>query len=599
MGVTIPLPELDLPRPAQNPAPDPLSEFARASQLRTQAAQQGLIQQQTQGVSQQNDMQAMQLKDEQLRRSLAPKYVQKDEEGKPTGFDNEGLYSEMLSQGADPLTVQSMRMKNAEMQKTLIGLSDAQIEHQNKINDTMYEGLESIRDINKKSSTPSTGTPSAVSPQPVANAQPNSGGQGPLQSLANPPTPGSVPTQGESVQQVPSANVSRPITPEAQAAYQKQLIRLHGMGIPVGQLKPVLTDEADLDQAEASLGLHKQQLNEAKETAQTQEAAGKAKESEAKAGAENWKGSDGVFWNLKTGQVVHAGGNPSQQAFQEYVAQGGDPLQFSADQAARTARTELPGKIALVKAEAAARQAVADGDPVAAGKLLFDGDVAPSQLISSRKPAFAQQSFDAAKNIAQEQGKSWNAQEAEGFFKVAQSPTNVAFFGSAKSLTDKGGTLDQLAAAGKDIPQNEFPVFNTVADAIKASTGSGPVAKYAAIALGVADDYAKVMGGGQGSDTSRTQALNIIAAKQSPEQRAASIEGIRGAVGSQTKSRIGNNPVLKKMYGSELSEPSGQSGSTSGKAVSLAAAKALPINQGKTDDQIRADIEAHGHKVAP
>jgi hypothetical protein len=35
----------------------------------------------------------------------------------------------------------------------------------------------------------------------------------------------------------------------------------------------------------------------------------------------------------------------------------------------------------------------------------------------------------------------------------------------------------------------------------------------------------------------------------------------------------------------------------SGKAVSLAAARQLPINKGKTDDQIRADIQAHGHQV--
>ena len=105
------------------------------------------------------------------------------------------------------------------------------------------------------------------------------------------------------------------------------------------------------------------------------------------------------------------------------------------------------------------------------------------------------------------------------------------------------------------ISQNDFPVFNSVADAVKAASGSGPVAKYAALALGVADDYSKVMGGGQGSDTSRTQAMNLIAAKQSPEQRDASIEGIRGAVGSQTNSRIGNNPVLQKMYGNVVSQP--------------------------------------------
>jgi hypothetical protein len=187
----------------------------------------------------------------------------------------------------------------------------------------------------------------------------------------------------------------------------------------------------------------------------------------------------------------------------------------------------------LAVSEKAAEQAIADGDPKAAAQLLISGTVAPSQIISSRKPAFAQQAFTAA----QQMQPGWNAQKADADYKVASSPAQVAFFGSAKSLTDKGGTLDQLADAAKDIPSHQLPIFNTVADALKASTGSGPVAKYAAIALGVADDYSKVMGGGQGSDTSRTQALNVISAKQSPEQRKASLEGIRGSVLSQANSK--------------------------------------------------------------
>ncbi len=217
-------------------------------------------------------------------------------------------------------------------------------------------------------------------------------------------------------------------------------------------------------------------------------------------------------------------------------------------------------KLHLAVAEKSAEQAIADGDPKAAAKLLVDETVAPSQLISSRKPAFAQQAFTEAEKMQ----PGWSATKADADYKVASSPQQVAFFGSAKSLTDKGGTLDQLKDAGKDIPQNDIPVFNTVADAIKASTGSGPIAKYAAIALGVADDYAKVMGGGQGSDTSRTQALNIISAKQSPEQRESSLEGIREAVGSQTNSRIGNNDVLRKMYGGSVPEAKTAAGPPAG-----------------------------------
>lgn len=230
-----------------------------------------------------------------------------------------------------------------------------------------------------------------------------------------------------------------------------------------------------------------------------------------------------------------------------------DPDAATAAQATRLlgqAKTSEAVQLSIEKQKKAAEQAIADGDPAAAAKLLVDGTVAPSQLISSRKPEFAQKAF----TMAAQSQPGWDARTAEADFKVASSPANVGFFGSAKSLTDKGGTLDQLAAAGKDIPQNQIPVFNTVADAIKASTGSGPVAKYASVALGVADDYAKVMGGGQGSDSSREQALKLISAKQSPEQRKASIEGIRGAVNSQATSRVGSNGVLKKMYGEEEAE---------------------------------------------
>lgn len=41
----------------------------------------------------------------------------------------------------------------------------------------------------------------------------------------------------------------------------------------------------------------------------------------------------------------------------------------------------------------------------------------------------------------------------------------------------------------------------------------------------------------------------------------------------------------------------GESSPVSGKGVSLKAAMALPFNKGKTEDQVRKDIESHGHKV--
>lgn len=204
----------------------------------------------------------------------------------------------------------------------------------------------------------------------------------------------------------------------------------------------------------------------------------------------------------------------------------------------------LPGEMALARQ----RQALSQGDPKAAAQLLVDGDATLSELKSrGATPEFIARTLYTAKQLS---GGQYNAQSAEAQFNVAKSPANTAFFGSAKSLTDKGGTLDQLAEAGKSIPQSDITALNTVADWQKASTGNGPLAHYAATALGVADDYAKVMGGGQGSDTSRAQALHLIQANAGPDARAGALKGIRGAVDSQVNSRIGNNGVMKRMYGS-------------------------------------------------
>lgn len=246
---------------------------------------------------------------------------------------------------------------------------------------------------------------------------------------------------------------------------------------------------------------------------------------------------------------------PSAAAIAMGTAPGAAQIQAGeVKQAAAKAGAEenarMPGEMALARQ----KQVLSQGDPGAAAQLLVNGDATLSELKSrGATPEFIEKTLTAAHQLSS--GK-YNAQEADAQFQVAKSPTNVAFFGSSKSLTDPGGTLDQLAKAGKAIPGNQIPAFNSIADWEKVATGSGPLAHYASTALGVADDYAKVMGGGQGSDTSRLQALNLIKSNASPEARAGAIDGIRGAVNSQTQSRIGSNPVLGRMYGSQSTQQS-------------------------------------------
>ena len=251
---------------------------------------------------------------------------------------------------------------------------------------------------------------------------------------------------------------------------------------------------------------------------------------------------------------------PSQQAVALGTVQGAKQIQQNeVSQGARRAAADAAARQPFEMSLAHQRQALSQGDPSAAGQLLVDGDATLSQLKArGSTPEFIQQALNAAHQLS---GGKYNAQQAEAQFDVAKSPANTAFFGSSKSLTDPGGTLDQLATVGKTIPQNQIPAFNKVEDWTKAATGSGPIAGYAATVLGVADDYGKVMGGGQSSDTARTQALNLINAAKSPEQRAAAIDSIRNAVKSQTVSRIGKNSIMQKMYGDETAPMAPSAGS--------------------------------------
>lgn len=227
----------------------------------------------------------------------------------------------------------------------------------------------------------------------------------------------------------------------------------------------------------------------------------------------------------------------------------GNEVQMAGRKANAEAAAHLPYEVALN----AQKQALEQGDPMAAAKLLVNGDATLAELKArGATPNFIQQALNGAHHLS---GGKYNSMEQDANFDVAKSPANVAFFGSAKSLTDKGGTLDQLAKVGRLIPQSQLPSLNSLEDWQKAAAGNGPLAKYAATALGVADDYSKVMGGGQGSDSSRLQALNLIKANGSPDARSSAIEGIRGAVGSQLKSRIGSNPILGRMYGGSSSTP--------------------------------------------
>jgi hypothetical protein len=195
--------------------------------------------------------------------------------------------------------------------------------------------------------------------------------------------------------------------------------------------------------------------------------------------------------------------------------------------------------------EARNTQIISQGDPANAGQLLASRVLTLDELKSRQvTPQFIAAAVEAAQKI----DPNFKAPEAAAQARIAAAPANAQFFGNTDSLLVKGGTLDQLAQAHAALGNTKLPFANKLENWRKAQLGQGPQAAFAANALGVADDYSKVISGGQGSDSSRQQALDIIGRDLSPEGMAAAIAQIRGTIESQRNGRISTNPYLKSMY---------------------------------------------------
>jgi hypothetical protein len=336
-------------------------------------------------------------------------------------------------------------------------------------------------------------------------------------------------TQADLVQGAHDA-VDKAPAAEKPAVYQAQLQALTAAKVDTSKFPPQYPGDETFKFLGATVKGHKQQIDEALK-------ASEARKNDAEAAAAGGVGMKQMNdWLAK-----NPGKGPAD--YQTFTVNQSRESEILKETDPRVLRS----KMNLAASEAQVQQAIKNGSAKDAGKLLAGGFVAPSEITARANPSFLVQAVNEARKLQPD----FNPQKAEADFNVAKSPGNLGFFGSAKSLTDKGGTLDQLAAAAKDIPQHDIPVFNTIDDAVKAASGSGPVAKYASLLVGVSDDYSKVMGGGTGSDSSRAQAFQLAKMSASPDQRENAIAGIRGAVGSQINSRIGNNKVLKNMYGQQ------------------------------------------------
>lgn len=152
---TIPAPNIaEIAGQTAQIAPNVAAQYAleqeRAQQMRQSAQafplEQQERQQQITAADTQNQAAQMALREQQAMRSTAPQYVTKDQDGKPTGFDTEGYYNDLLGQGVNPATVAAQRQAQVNYQKSMVGLTADQLKLHNDMNDQAYELIEPLRE---------------------------------------------------------------------------------------------------------------------------------------------------------------------------------------------------------------------------------------------------------------------------------------------------------------------------------------------------------------------------------------------------------------------------------------------------------------------
>lgn len=548
---SIPLPALDL-RPPATPA-SPLAEFAQVSALKSQMQNQQLQQQE------------IQLRQQQVKNQQATTSAMQNWDPKSQSYDD--LAKSVLNNGGDATAAMAVTQHGIQVQQGVAALNKEQLGNYQATHKAMGDRLLPLTD-----------------PQQVPDEQLHGKALDTVMDFVNRGWMG----RNEGQQAIQDVQTTQ--DPNALRAKITQMAKVaQGAEATAAQQKEAAGTAAEQGKARESnaQAAHQEIINNL--TANAKPGMFNAQiDSMLPPNSPATAGQNRMV-KMQIDSALQRGDYDGAKQYADQAFQNVEGVQK--DVAEATNPAIQASKVALAQRIKQAEQVITQGDPAAAGKLLADGSLTLSELKSrGTTPQFIVQATNAAKQAK----PGYNPQTAEAELNVAKSPANLAFFGSAKSLTDPGGTLDQLKAAGNNIPQHDFPVFNSFADIYKAQTGSGPIAKYAATLVGVADDYAKVTGGGAGTEGMQKFIMSLAAAKASPEQREGTLEGFRGAVNSQIKSRIGSNAVMQNMYGGSNTAPPP---AATGKVLSNAAIQQAAKDHGVSVDEATRQAKAAGYTI--
>lgn len=247
-------------------------------------------------------------------------------------------------------------------------------------------------------------------------------------------------------------------------------------------------------------------------------------------------------------------------------------------------RALIPIKAATAGAEAKARAAATatssrneDGSwnmtsiPVS----LVEGNMDPSQL-SKRSADYNQKLQDANAYSLQKYGKPFDIAQATTDYKQANNPQVQSMLKMVGAMSAPNGELAIAVNAAKALPQLNSTIVNKVFNISETQFGSDAVTNFHTAMIGFSDLYAKVMGGGVGTDALRQSAMDVLKDGYSHGQIEGSIKVLQQQIEARKSQMIGNNPYLRKQFGGQA-----QSQNTGGSQPPAGATMKVPGSDGK------------------
>jgi len=149
-------------------------------------------------------------------------------------------------------------------------------------------------------------------------------------------------------------------------------------------------------------------------------------------------------------------------------------------------------------------------------------------------------------------GVDYDWAQAQTDFHYANQRGTKDTLGMVRSVTENRGSLEIAESAAATLPQLNSTMINEVFNKVAGSFGDKRITDFQTALLGLADEYAKVMGGGVASDTARQQALDLLKDGYSKGQFKGAFDIIRKDLDARARGIIGKNRYLWKEYGEDF-----------------------------------------------